>query len=50
MIAGAAAHSGTLLILSSGLFPHRLPLLWLRPPAPRQRPVRGSGITTPLGQ
>jgi hypothetical protein len=40
--------TGTLLILSSGPFAHRLPPLWLRPRRPRQRPVRGSGITRPL--
>jgi hypothetical protein len=34
-------------ILSSGPFAHRLPPPWLRPPTPRQGPVRGSGITRP---
>ena len=42
------SQTGTLLILSPGPFAHRLPPPWLRPPAPRQRPVRGSGITRPL--
>jgi hypothetical protein len=40
--------TGTLLIPSSGPFAHRLPPPWLRPPTPRRRPVRGSGITRPL--
>lgn len=37
----------TLPILSSGPFARRLPAPWLRPTTPRQRPVRGSGITRP---
>lgn len=37
----------TLPILSSGPLAHRRPVLWLRPPTPRQRPVRGSGISRP---
>jgi hypothetical protein len=40
--------SGTLLILSPRPFAHRLSPPWLRLPTPRQRPVRGSGITGPL--
>ena len=58
MIAGAAALTAVLPLSvplggggsasgSPGLFAHRLPLLWLRPPTPRRRPVRGSGITSP---
>lgn len=58
MIAGAAALTAVLPLSvllggsrpasgSPGLFAHRLPPLWLRPPTPRQRPVRGSGITSP---
>src|SRR5690348_8653196 len=37
----------TLPILSSGPFAHRLPAPWLRPPTPRQRRVRGTGVTRP---
>jgi len=37
----------TLLNLSSGPIAHRLPPPWPQPPTPRQRPVRGSGITRP---
>jgi hypothetical protein len=58
MIAGAAALTAVLPLSvplggcgpasgSPGLFAHRLPPLWLRPPMPRQRSVRGSGITSP---
>jgi hypothetical protein len=42
------SQTGTLLILSPGPVAHRPPPPWLRPPTPRQRPVRGSGITRPL--
>ena len=58
MIAGAAALTAVLPLSvplggcgpvsgSPGLFAHRLPPHWPRPPMPRQRPVRGSGITSP---
>lgn len=58
MIAGTAAFTAVLPLSvllggygpasgSPGLFAHRLRPLWLRPPTPRQRTVRGSGITSP---
>ena len=40
--------TGTLPILSPRPFAHRLSQPWLRLSTPRQRPVRGSGITGPL--